>query len=152
MGTICLSFLVWLYLRNKEVQKQSNEALTTQLPKSELPIAKPQPLIDRLVSIKALWDKGESIAFYTSLSHLLQESIFEKLGLPIEEQDKTTVVKRLKNRISAPEADALYEYIRSVIERALYGGALNQDGPDLLAKSKQFLELLISTSKDTQTK
>ena len=152
LGTICLSFLVWFYMRKKEVQKQSNEALASQLPKSELPIAKPQPLIDRLVSIKALWDKGESIAFYTSLSHLLQESIFEKLGLPIEEHDKTTVVKRLKNVIGAPEADALYVYIRSGIERALYGGALNQDGPDLLAKTKQFLELLFSTSKDTQTK
>lgn len=68
LGTICLSFLVWFYMRKKEVQKQSNEALASQLPKSELPIAKPQPLIDRLVSIKALWDKGESIAFYTSLS------------------------------------------------------------------------------------
>ena len=65
---------------------------------TELPIAKPQLLSERFTSLNAMWEKGEITAFYTSMSNLLQETIFEKLGLPIEEQDKITVVNLL-NRV-----------------------------------------------------
>ena len=99
-----------------------------------------------------MWEKGEITAFYTSMSNLLQETIFEKLGLPIEEQDKITVVNLLNRVIIEHETGALYLYLRSCIEKALYGGALNQDGNELLAKTKQFIEILSSSSKDTQQK
>ncbi len=152
LGTISFSFLTWFYLRKKDVLKQSAESLDELMETTEHPIAKPQLLSERLTSLNAMWEKGEITAFYTSMSNLLQETIFEKLGLPIEEQDKITVVNLLNRVIIEHETGALYLYLRSCIEKALYGGALNQDGNELLAKTKQFIEILSSSSKDTQQK
>ncbi|MBK7008347.1 MAG: hypothetical protein IPH36_06840 [Saprospiraceae bacterium] len=103
---------------------------------SELPLAKPQPFQERLSFINAMWEKGETNAFYTSLSLLLQETLFEKLGLPIEEQDKTTVLNHLRKMSTSSETLDLYLDVRSRIERALYAGGQNQDGPELLAKNE----------------
>ncbi|MBK9688743.1 MAG: hypothetical protein IPO65_13680 [Saprospiraceae bacterium] len=71
--------------------------------------------------------------------------------MPIEEQDKTTVLNHLRKMSTSSETLDLYLDVRSCIERALYAGGQNQDGPELLAKTKQFLESLFSLTKDTQT-
>ncbi|MBK8850353.1 MAG: BatD family protein [Saprospiraceae bacterium] len=151
LGVICISFLAWFYLRKQDVQNQPFEALEKSGQESELPLAKPQPFQERLSFINAMWEKGETNVFYTSLSLLLQETLFEKLGLPIEEQDKKTVLNHLRKMSTSSETLDLYLDVRSCIERALYAGGQNQDGPELLAKTKQFLESLFSLTKDTQT-